>query len=108
MYRKDISLKQLEETLDREMFFKVLKSYIVNLLWVKEIRADELFVGKIKVPLSRRQKSGNFYSNIASKGGKSHTDFAIKTVSDSFDFAIKDIAGVLFSLEIQPFSKIFS
>ena len=56
MYRKAISLKQLEETLDREMFFKVLKSYIVNLLWVKEIRADEVFVGKIKVPLSRRQK----------------------------------------------------
>ena len=56
MYRKDISLKQLEETLDKEMFFKVHKSYIVNLLWVKEIRADEVFVGKIKVPLSRRQK----------------------------------------------------
>ena len=33
---------------------------------------------------------------------------AIKTVSDSFDFAIKDITGALFTLEIQPFSKIFS
>lgn len=56
VYRKDISLKQLEEILDKEMFFKVHKSYIVNLLWVKEIKADEVFVGKIKVPLSRRQK----------------------------------------------------
>ena len=33
--------------------------------------------------------------------------FARKTVSDSFDFAIKDIAGDLFTLEIQLFSKIF-
>ena len=32
--------------------------------------------------------------------------FVIKTVSDSFDFAIKDIAGDLFTLEIQLFSKI--
>ncbi|MDD6071444.1 MAG: LytTR family DNA-binding domain-containing protein [Clostridiales bacterium] len=56
VYRKDISLKQLEEILDEEMFFKVHKSYIVNLLWVKEIKADEVFVGKIKIPLSRRQR----------------------------------------------------
>ena len=34
--------------------------------------------------------------------------FAGKTISDSFDFAIKDIAGDLFTLEIQLFSKIFS
>ena len=32
--------------------------------------------------------------------------FARETVSDSFDFAIKDIAGDLFTLEIQLFSKI--
>jgi len=34
--------------------------------------------------------------------------FVIKMVSDYFDFAIKDIAGDLFTLEIQLFSKIFS
>lgn len=56
VYRKDVSLKQLETTLEKELFFKVHKSYIVNLLWVREIRADEVFVGNIKIPLSRRQK----------------------------------------------------
>lgn len=56
MYRKDISLKQLEDTLDKEIFYKVHKSYIVNLLWVKEVKADEVVVGKIMIPLSRRQK----------------------------------------------------
>lgn len=56
VYRKDVSLKQMEETLEKDMFFKVHKSYIVNLFWVKEIRAHEVIVGNIKIPLSRRQK----------------------------------------------------
>ena len=34
--------------------------------------------------------------------------FARKTVSDSFDFTFKDITRPHFSLEIEPFSKIFS
>lgn len=56
VYRKDVSLKQMEEILENKMFFKVHKSYIVNLLWVKEIQADAVIVGKIRVPLSRRRK----------------------------------------------------
>lgn len=58
VYRKDISLKQLEEKLEEKMFYKVHKSFIVNLLWVKEIREDEVVMMNARIPLSRRQKRG--------------------------------------------------
>ena len=55
LYRKNISLNQLEKILVKDIFYKVHKSYIVNLFWVKEIYEKEVLVGNIKIPLSRRQ-----------------------------------------------------
>ena len=56
IYRKDVSLKQIEEQLEEKLFFKVHKSYIVNMLWVSKIMKNEVMVGKVAIPISRRQR----------------------------------------------------
>ncbi|MBQ9983846.1 MAG: response regulator transcription factor [Lachnospiraceae bacterium] len=56
LYRKDVSLSQLEQNLEKEIFYKVHKSYIVNFFWVTKLEEKEVIVGKIRLPLSRRQR----------------------------------------------------
>ncbi len=56
LYRKNVSLNQLEQVLVKEIFYKVHKSYIVNLFWVTEISEQEVRVDNVKFPLSRRQR----------------------------------------------------
>lgn len=55
LYRKNVSLNQLEQDLVKEIFYKVHKSYIVNLFWVTKISENEVWVDNVKFPLSRRQ-----------------------------------------------------
>ena len=56
LYRKDISMNKMEELLDKELFFRVHHSYIVNMLWITERREADVLVGHIKLPVSRRQR----------------------------------------------------
>lgn len=69
LYRKDIALNGIEEQLDSRCFFKVHKSYIVNLFWVTEYEEKNIWIEKIKLPLSRRQQK-NFE--------QAYVDFNIK------------------------------
>lgn len=56
LYRKDVSLSQLKQNLVKEIFYKVHKSYIVNFFWLTKIEEREVLVGKVRLPLSRRQR----------------------------------------------------
>lgn len=56
LYRKDISLNKIEELIEKELFFRVHHSYIVNMLWITEIREEDVLIGHIKLPVSRRQR----------------------------------------------------
>lgn len=56
LYRKDISMNKIEELLEKEIFFRVHHSYIVNMLWITERREQDVLVGHIKLPVSRRQR----------------------------------------------------
>ncbi len=56
LYRKDISMNKIEELLEKELFFRVHHSYIVNMLWITERRETDVLVGHIKLPISRRQR----------------------------------------------------
>ena len=58
LYRKDIALNRIEKLLDSRCFFKVHKSYLVNLFWVTEYEDKNIWIEKIKIPLSRRQQKG--------------------------------------------------
>ena len=56
LYRKDVSLSQFEKVLDECCFFRVHKAFIVNLMYVTDFTENEVMVGKVKIPLSRRQR----------------------------------------------------
>ncbi len=56
LYRKDISMNKIEELLEKELFFRVHHSYIINMLWITERREQDVLVGHIKLPVSRRQR----------------------------------------------------
>lgn len=56
LYRKDISMNKIEELLEKELFFRIHHSYIVNMLWITERREQEVLIGHIKLPVSRRQR----------------------------------------------------
>ncbi len=55
-YRKDISLNKVEELLEKRLFFRVHKAYIVNLKYVTDYNDKEVLIGNVRLPLSRRQK----------------------------------------------------
>lgn len=56
LFRKDVSLSQFEKALDESCFFRVHKAYIVNLLHVTNFTENEVWMGKVKIPLSRRHR----------------------------------------------------
>lgn len=56
MYRKEISMKQLEELLEQKIFFKVHRSYIVNLYHVTDYTDSKVLLKEYEVPLSKRQR----------------------------------------------------
>ncbi|MBD0332560.1 MAG: response regulator transcription factor [Chitinophagaceae bacterium] len=51
-----LTLKALEENLDETTFFKVHKSFIVNIEKVESIDGDEINIGPHKIPISRTHK----------------------------------------------------
>lgn len=56
LYRRDISLNKIEKELEKRCFFRVHKSYIVNLFWITDVEEKQVFIGNIKIPLSRRKR----------------------------------------------------
>lgn len=57
LYRKKVSIKELEKKLDTRILYKIHKSYIVNLYYVDSYTDTEVIMkNKIKVPLARRIK----------------------------------------------------
>ena len=57
LYRKKVSIKELDKKLDTRILYKIHKSYIVNLYYVDSYTDTEVIMkNKIKVPLARRIK----------------------------------------------------
>ncbi len=56
LYRKDVSLSQIEKILDDTCFFRIQKAYIVNLFYVTDFTENEVMAGRVKLPLSRRYR----------------------------------------------------
>lgn len=56
LFRKEISLNRIKEQLNRICFYQVHKAYVVNLFHVTGFTEKEVAVGKIKIPLSRRNR----------------------------------------------------
>jgi DNA-binding LytR/AlgR family response regulator len=55
-YISYLTFKSVEEYLPADQFIKVHKSYIIALSKVNSIEANEIQVGKYKIPISRNLK----------------------------------------------------
>ena len=51
-----MSMKKIESLLPKESFFRIHKSYIINLTKVTQYKGQEVAMGTIKLPLSRFKK----------------------------------------------------
>ena len=51
-----MSMKKIESLLPKESFFRIHKSYIINLTKVTQYKGQEVAMGAIKLPLSRFKK----------------------------------------------------
>lgn len=51
-----MSMKKMEDLLPEELFFRTHKSFIVNSKKIENFNAKEVFLNKVKIPLSRFKK----------------------------------------------------
>ena len=54
--RSEDSLKKLEQTLDRRLFFRINRKYIVNMAQVKRYKNGVLHLDDLEISVSRRRK----------------------------------------------------
>ncbi|MBO5303841.1 MAG: response regulator transcription factor [Lachnospiraceae bacterium] len=55
-FRSEESLTDLEEKLDKRLFFRIHRKYIVNMLHIRSYDNGVVYIGDIKLPVSRRRK----------------------------------------------------
>ncbi len=54
--RREGSLNEMERILDSRLFFRVHKKYLVNLLHISKYHDGVIYIGDIKITVSRRRK----------------------------------------------------
>ena len=59
-YLTHSTLKSIEDKLDKDLFFKVHRSYIVNLKKIDKIEDNVIVIGKHVIPISRTKKQDLF------------------------------------------------
>lgn len=58
IFRKEASLNEIENMLEKKIFFRVHREYLVNMGKIDERRKREVMIGERKIPVSfRREKS---------------------------------------------------
>lgn len=57
IFRKELSLNEVETELDSRLFYKVNRQYIVNLEKIKRKTDGKIYIDGIEIPVSRRRKS---------------------------------------------------
>lgn len=56
VFRKEVSLNDLEECLDDRMFCRIHKKYIINLRWVEAFKEGIIYIDDKTLIVSRRKK----------------------------------------------------
>jgi DNA-binding LytR/AlgR family response regulator len=51
-----LQLKDLEQNLDRELFIRTHKSFIVSTNKIEGIEGNEIFIQSVKIPISRNYR----------------------------------------------------
>ncbi|SFC21229.1 LytR/AlgR family response regulator transcription factor [Butyrivibrio sp. YAB3001] len=57
VYRKDTSLDALEETLDKRLFCRIHRQYLVNLKYVDSYKKDSVTIKNETLPISKRRQT---------------------------------------------------
>ncbi|MBA4686593.1 MAG: response regulator transcription factor [Candidatus Galacturonibacter soehngenii] len=56
VFRKNVSLNELETVLDKRIFFRINRKVIVNMLWIQEYKKGEIVINTEKMIVSRRKR----------------------------------------------------
>lgn len=57
-YRSELSLTDFQEKIDQKIFFRISRSYLVNLLKIDKYCDDKIYIGEEALKISRRNKKG--------------------------------------------------
>lgn len=57
VYRKDISLDALEDSLDKRIFCRIHRQYLVNLKYVDSYKKDSVTIRDEELPISKRKQT---------------------------------------------------
>ncbi len=57
VFRKGVTMREMEEKLDSRMFFRISRQHLVNLYYVKEKPGDVVRIGKKELPVARDRRS---------------------------------------------------
>ena len=64
IFRKDTTLKALEQVLDDRLFVRINRQYIVNLSFIEEKNESNIWIDGIEISVSRRRRKEFFQKNI--------------------------------------------
>lgn len=56
VFRKETSLRELEQILDTRLFFRIHRQYLINMMHVKKYEDGKILIGNILLPIARRKK----------------------------------------------------
>lgn len=57
IFRKEVSLKDMETLLDSQKFFRVHRKYIVNMARIEKYKNGEIYINNRKIDVARRKKT---------------------------------------------------
>ena len=55
-FRKETSLRELEQILDTRLFFRIHRQYLVNMMHVQSYKDGMIAIGSTQLPIARRKK----------------------------------------------------
>lgn len=56
VFRKDISLNEVEKMLDKRLFVRIHRQYIINMRWIQSYSNGKVEIGDIEIDVSRRKR----------------------------------------------------
>lgn len=56
VFRKDMSLNEVEKMLDKRLFVRIHRQYIINMRWIQSYSNGKVEIGDIEIDVSRRKR----------------------------------------------------
>lgn len=56
LFRKEVSLEEMEQVMEPRLFFRVHRKYLVNMFWIESYQNGVILLEGQEIPVSRRRK----------------------------------------------------